>query len=590
MNKVRKILAVMLVLLLAVSGAAGCTQTPTTTTAGTTAGTTTAGTTTEGTTAEGTTAAPETTATTTEAPITDWRADTSPITIDVYFNASWLAMVWTTDIETSTFAYITKKTGVTVNILTPTGSESEKMNTMIASGDVPDVIMANVWDKETQSLIAAGLVQPLNKLADEYDKSFYDIVAPSQIGWFTKPDGNIYDYPNFANAYEKVMQQIETQPEVAKLYGGDRCLAVRKDMYEALGSPDMTQPEGFLAGLQAAKDMFPTVDGQPLIPINFAEMSETGSQLLNDGISWLANVPAYTADGKMNDMVNDPEYLRWLKTLRKANEMGLISKDIFIDKRAQIEEKTLGGRYFISAMGKSDIAGNNDTLYSDLGGKDTGIYYVPLDAMRNSKADDPAIRAKIMLDGWMNSYITTKAKDTARTFRFLNYMMGPEGQHDANYGEEGVAWDYVDGVETFKPFVFDGSMSGDDLAKNYAVNGNNWLWWNSDIMNTFPIPESPFSPRELFEEYAAKYIVFQPEFSGITLEAGSAEAQARSNIDVEWGTTVTKLVMAESDAEFDQILADFNTKRAELGYEAMMAAQQKILDANREKLGVTDYN
>ena len=50
---------------------------------------------------------------------------------------------------------------------------------------------------------------------------------------------------------------------------------VRKDMYEALGKPDMTTPEGFLGALRAAKAKFGTVNGQPLIPVGFQEFTDT---------------------------------------------------------------------------------------------------------------------------------------------------------------------------------------------------------------------------------------------------------------------------------------------------------------------------
>src|SRR5450830_1821906 len=110
MNKFGKVLIILMVLVLSVYGFAGCTQAPTTTEKGAETTAATTGTTTTGT--ETTTAA-ETTATT-AAPVTNWQADTSPITIDVYFNASWMAMQWITDVPTLTFAYITKRTGVTV--------------------------------------------------------------------------------------------------------------------------------------------------------------------------------------------------------------------------------------------------------------------------------------------------------------------------------------------------------------------------------------------------------------------------------------------------------------------------------------------
>ncbi|MGL5259367.1 MAG: hypothetical protein ACRC7V_04605, partial [Lachnospiraceae bacterium] len=40
------------------------------------------------------------------------------------------------------------------------------------------------------------------------------------------------------------------------------------------------------------------------------------------------------------------EYISWLKVFRNLNDEGYLSKEIFIDNRAQLEEKIEAGRYF----------------------------------------------------------------------------------------------------------------------------------------------------------------------------------------------------------------------------------------------------
>src|SRR4029453_15649066 len=66
-----------------------------------------------------------------------WEVDKTPITFDWYINFSWFPNKWGVD---STSKYITEKTGVNVNFIVPAGNEAEKMNTMIASGSLPDFI------------------------------------------------------------------------------------------------------------------------------------------------------------------------------------------------------------------------------------------------------------------------------------------------------------------------------------------------------------------------------------------------------------------------------------------------------------------
>ena len=96
----------------------------------------------------------------------DWQTDTSPHNLTVYVNLSWFTNTWDTSVETRSDALITKETGVNVEFITPTGSESERMSTMLASGALPDIILANVYDAGMQEMIDAGYCAPLNELAD----------------------------------------------------------------------------------------------------------------------------------------------------------------------------------------------------------------------------------------------------------------------------------------------------------------------------------------------------------------------------------------------------------------------------------------
>lgn len=501
--------------------------------------------------------------------------DTKPITFDVYFNASWFAEQWITDVATRSTAYITKKTGVSLNLIAPTGNEAEKMTTMIASGEVPDMILSDFYDANTIKLFQAGLLEPLNKLADQYDKAFYEVVKASQIGWLSKADGNIYDYPNFANAYEIAMANPDKT-----FYVGDALVDVRKDMYEAIGKPDMTTPEGFLNGLKAAKEKFPQVDGQPMIPIGMI-FNPQGCRFIDNYIPQLAALPI-EKDGKLYDNLSDPEYITWIKTLRKANEMGLISKENFIDQRSQHDEKLAGARYFITTQGRSDTAGPNATLYK--ANKDTGKYYIALDAVRNSKKEDPKLIGKILLDGWMDAHITTKCKDKARAIRFLNYLMGPEGQFDAWYGEKDVTYTVENGKNVIKKEVLDDK----DAAAKYYVGGFNWTFFNLDITNEFR-KLAPPAERTVIEDivdYEAKYVFFAPQLNSIALDPSSEEGVAEQNISTLWGETVPKLVLAKSDTEFDILLKDFLAKRDTMGYAKVMDVRNALYQKNKDRLGM----
>lgn len=510
-----------------------------------------------------------------------WETDTSPITFDVYVNGSWWDIEWTTDIATRSTAYITEKTGVTINFIAPSGNETEKMNTMIASRSFPDMVLSNSYDVATQSMIDADLCLPLLQLADQYDETFYDVVTESQIEWFRKSDGNLYDYPNFSHSYDIATEKLEEEdPAFMADFASDTCLLARKDIYEAIGSPDLTTPEGFLDALEKAKEL----TSQSGETVSLLDLDENGANAVNY-IREFAAIPNYNDDGSLHDWTTDPEFIRWVKVLREAYERGLISTDTFIDGRAQIDEKRQNAQYFLTFAGRSNIEICNTYLYNDMNGKETGVYYIPVDAMRNSNGDDPTINGKMLLNGWMNTYIMEGCKDPARAIRFLNYMNGEEGQHDAFWGEEGVTFDYVDGVETFKDFILDGSVPYEDLVKNYLVNELNWTWTNYNILPSYTslLPQQ-YDPNDDIVEWVSQYLYFQPETIAITLEGGSDAAVAESNINQEWNTTFVSLVTAESEEAFDQIYDDFLAERDNLGFEIMQEARQEVVDTNRAKL------
>ena len=512
-----------------------------------------------------------------------WETDLTPITFDVYFSESWWYDEWTTDQPTRSSTYITDKTGVSINFIAPTGDRDEATQRMIAGGDVYDIMLFSVYDPFVKGLEEAGLLLNLLDLADTYDKTFYDVVAPSQIGWFSSAPGVLYSYPNFADAFEQAM----AMPDSAKRFlSGDAGVGVRKDIYDALGRPDMTTIDGFLSTLAAAQELYPEVDGLPLIPIHLM-FEGNGCRVLDSYLPQFLAQPITDENG-MFDRFADPAYIDWLKAFRKAYDLGLISRDSFTDKREQVEEKLSSGRYFMVTMGASDLAMVNNDLYAVRGGKDTGVWYEVAEAFHNPAGDAPHLHDKILLDGWKNLYISKNCKDPARAIRFLNYVMGEEGQRAIWFGIEGVTYDVIDGADVFRPFVYDGSVSWEELVEKYFVYGQNWAFWNNNLQNTFARPEE-WRPKDGFDQYGAENMYFRTELEG-TYSIDSTlfpdEALIDEQVGLEWGTTLPKLIMAESDEAFDAVLNAFLKLRDEMGYDRVLALRYDIVQANREKLGI----
>lgn len=521
---------------------------------------------TEGNTAEATaTTAPEATALSADEP--GWKSDTSPITFDWYLNFAWFPNKWGVD---PTSQYITKKTGVDINFIVPAGNENEKLNTLIASGKLPDFITLGWYEDAVKKMIEGNLVLPLNKLAEEYDPYFFKVSDPDKLGWYTQADGNVYGYPNASSSPKDYEKYGDT-------YVSNQTFVVRKDIYEAIGSPDMRTPEGFVAALKAAKEKFPAIDGQPIIPLGLHEFTATGNDSLEQYIQNFLAIPR-EKDGKLYNRETDPEYIRWMKTLRQANQDGLLSKDIFIDKRPQMEEKIAQGRYFAMLYQRTDFAAQLGTLYQ----QDPNKIYIAVDGPANTNLDAPTLNGPA-ISGWTVTLISKDVKDKARAIKFLSYLNSEEGNKDLYLGEKGVSYDTIDGKDQFKPEVFD-LMNKDRSAfdKQYGSSFTFWMLMNTNITAQWtPTAVEPFKQLEDWTRGKTKSI---SEFDQIDPLASSPEGVILSKIKDLRSKTLPKLLMAPSDAEFDSIWTDYIKKQEDLGLAKVQAFQQTKYEENKLKL------
>ncbi len=496
-----------------------------------------------------------------------WQADTSPITFDWYVNFSWYANKWGEDAVSK---YVTDKTGVSVNFISPAGNEAEKMNTMIASGKLPDFITIGWWEDAVKKMIEGELVLPLNELAENYDPYFFKVSDSAKLEWYKQENGNVYGYPNASSSPKDFDRYKELKPS-------NQTFLVRKDMYEAIGSPDMRTPEGFLNALKAAKEKFPNVNGAPLIPFGLNEFTDVGNSSLEGYLQNFLALPM-EKDGVVYDRTTDPEYLSWLKVLREVNDNGLLAKDIFIDKRPQMEEKIAQGRYFSMLYQRSDLAAQQQALFAN----DPNSIYIAVDGPANSNLDAPTL-AGDSISGWTVTLISKDVKNKERAIRFLSYLISEEGQKDLYLGQEGVTYEVEGGKPQFIPEVL--TLLNTDRAafdQKYGASYKFWMLMDTNMNLQWAPPSA--EPFKQMEDWTKGKTMSFAAYDGINPTGTSAEGVASSKIAQEWGKTLPKLLLAKSDEEFDQIFNKFLEKRDGFGYDKVKEYQQSIFEKNKKKL------
>ncbi len=503
-----------------------------------------------------------------EEVVPGWQKNASDkVDLTWYINFSWFTTPWGENLVSRT---ITEETGCNIEFIVPAGNEAEKLNSLIASDSLPDLLTIGWWEGQVNQMIEDGMVYALDELAAQYDPYWFEVADEGRIGWFTKEDGHIYGYPNSSFS----PQDYEKYDNISS----NQTFLVRKDMYEAIGSPDMTTPEGFIAAVKAAAAMFPEVNGQPIIPVGAHEFGAIGNVSFDQYLSNFLAIP-YEKDGQYYDRYTDAELVRWLKAFRELGAEGYLKEDIFVDKRAQMEEKIAQGRYFCMLYQRTDLADQQKVLFKN----DPNSIYIAVDGPKNSKGEAYTLPGT-GINGWCVTMISKKCERPDRAIQLCSYFMSEHGQHMTWLGVEGVTWDYVEGKETMKPEVK--QLLTEDRAaydKQYGADSCYWMFQDNAMSLKWAV-ETP-EPLGQMERWTFPYVISVSQYD-VSLAADSDESDIQSKVDNEWGVVLPQLLLAKTEADFDTIWNAFVQKRKDFGFDKVLATKTGMMKEAKEKLGL----
>lgn len=486
-----------------------------------------------------------------------------PVTLTWYVNYSWFDKTWGLD---AVSAYITEETGINVEYIVPSGDESQHIQSFLSKGITADIITLDSWDSTYGDFLQRDYLAPLDVLAETHKADFMSYTNVDTVLWFRQEDKHLYAYPNSSYPVDKV-QSYATQS-----------FLVRKDIYEAIGSPDMSTPEGFLQALEDAVNFCPTVDGMPLIPLGVQEFTSTGNHSLEDYLQNFLAIP-YEKYGNVVDRSIDPEYKIWLQTLNEAHRRGLLSQDIFLDKRVQMEEKIAQGRYFAMLYQWSDCT----EQLQDLRSENPEGSYIAVDGPKNSSGDDHRL-AGSSIQGWTLTGISSHSTKQEEAIKLLSYLMGDEGQKLILLGVENHGYTMTDGVpqltEEAEKLLQQNRSAYDET---YGGDGTHWPMMNNlyGYEQGYVFPEEGY--LEEIRQWTAPYV---HNFSIYAYRETTFEEEAflaKKKEDQRRGEVLPALLLAETPEKFEEIWNDYILDRDD--FYLVLEARQEQMDANKRRAG-----
>lgn len=485
------------------------------------------------------------------------------VSLSWYINFSWFDKSWGED---KISQYITQQTGIDVEYIIPTGDESQFLNNILNGNISADIITFESWNPVYTDFLAQDYFLPLDLLAQEYQSNFLNYTNRDTMLWYSH-ENHLYVYPN------------SSYPLGTKQSYSNQTFLVRKDIYEGIGSPDMSTPEGFLKALEDAKNYCTLVNEMPLIPIGLQEFTSSGNSSLEGYLQNFLAIP-YEENNQVVDRLLHPDSILWLNVFHQAYQRGLLLQDVFTDKRVQMEEKIANGQYFAMLYQWSDCSEQLLSLYEN----NPESSYIAIDGPKNTQGENHTL-AGSSVQGWTITGISAKSAYEEEALELLTFLMSDQGQRLIFLGIEDVHYTMEEGEVTLTE---DASLFLEEHPEDYSkvYGGTDILW---PMMNPVYAEEQGYivETHPYFQEIQQWSQGFTENFSLYTNPEVTIDSPVYY-ISQEYqelkGEFILDLILAENESEFQEILSSFVATCEEEKYQELLAYRQTQLELNKKKL------
>ncbi len=382
-----------------------------------------------------------------------------PLEITLYGNYDWYTMPkWGKDEVT---AWIQENKKVSITEIPNGGNAVQKLNTMIASGELPDIIWGD-RGADVERMREAGMLVPFDDYLDKYPnlKRWLDPIA---LDMLRSPDGKIYQFPNW----------YTNRPN------GNAGWVVNKKIYTELGSPKLETTDELYAYLKQVKEKYPNV-----VPFE-TDLAKEGhgldqlfSAFKEDNLTSSAYIAVPEGD-KMVSIYKDEGFRESVVYAAKLFREKLMTQDAMTQTRDQVQEKINNGKLAVYAAANPTVyamQGHSELTKND---PDAGYFMVwPIhkDGLDKNKIY-PGTYNKL---GWNAAVITKNAKDPEAAFAFLDWWTGHEGMTLQMWGVEGKFWNGIE-ADGITPKFTDKYKTEKDALAEYQTKMDPLMWVGNTV-------------------------------------------------------------------------------------------------------------
>ncbi|WP_145948984.1 extracellular solute-binding protein [Paenibacillus sp. Y412MC10] len=495
----------------------------------------------------------------------------APVDFTFYGHYDWYTMpTWGGDVASK---WIQDNKKVNVTAINSGGNAAQKLNTMIASKELPDVIWME-RGADVERLRAAGMLVPYDDYLDKYP-NLKKWAGDSTLNMLRSSDGKLYQFPNW----------YTSQP------AGNAGYLMNSKVYKELGSPKLETTDDLYNYLKSVKAKYPN-----MVPFE-PDLAKDGQGLdILYGAFGEDHPPVYLkeravpVDNKLKSIFQDPVYRESMQFASKLFREKLMAQDALTQTKDQILEKAYNGRFAIAAGASPTEYGSKGDV--ELKKKDPTSGYEMIWPVHKDGLDKNKIWTGTYNQlGWNVAVITKSAKDPEKIFAFLDWLTGEEGSRVIMWGPEGTLWQGTD--EEGYP-VFTDTYTNDIQKRSDIMDATVNLQWNGNTVyidkskmkfeKTLP-PEKQNWESRYQSEITWKTQYNATAFVNLSPLPDTEEGIIQQSVDEIFSESRAKALYAKSDDEVLAILDQAQKDALAVGYDKLLEYKTQKWQENLKKIG-----
>ncbi len=477
---------------------------------------------------------------------------------------------WGQDLVSKT---IQEKAGVNINFQVPATDGGEQLSAMLAGGDVPDLM--TIEDRNLlHQMIREDYLISYNDLSGEFSGQLEESLAlrPDVYDfWASSVDGKTYGMPNYPYSQADV-------PEGSS-FVANRAFVIRKDIYEAVGSPEVESVEDLFNLFETIKSDVGTYDGKNLIMLQTYEG-------VTDSIWSVSQYFATPVESETGEYVYDmtqSQFKEGMSFLNQAYRAGYITADNFSDTRDLVVEKISSGQVVSAFVAPQDFKDAFGALYDT----DPEAVYMPL-VVKNSQNEDPVL-SDISGMGWLLTAISADSEHHEDIERLLGYLLSNEGIINMTFGIEGVTYEVADDGSYAMTDEYQAAVDAQDtdaynlhalfLFDNYAYRSQ----FDPEITDERELAINDLLMKEPTTEYSYTYPTLKADPDD---ERANTVNELSTRMTDYRRTMLSQIIAAQDDAAFEQLYEEaLATLTGYDNFETFMEYQNDAWQAGKAILG-----